>query len=349
MLYSKIEYILLSKIISEKIILEKKHKLFCQIFLNSIRLKNNLFKNIEVFKQNIDSDIVLLLAKYNSLKERKIAEEELKISSSNNIKFLFYEEKRFPENLKKIDTPPIMLYYIGQFPKDSSLKYSISIIGSRNCYENFGGRLAYKVGQQVSKEKIWNISGLALGIDTFGHLGSLSQNGYTGAFLAQGLLTPIYPKENIDLFHKIIKKKGFIATEYPIYSKIYYKKFTLRNRLQAGLVDSLFIPEFNEKSGTLSTIEYGLKYNKNVYICNPKKTLEIDISLKEFNKGNALFSLNDFTLKKLYPDFKIENFKKTRIYKIIHNKSYKYEIVEKIPDFKKNDNAIMIDQQKKLF
>lgn len=349
MLYSKTEYILLSKIISEKIIIEKKHQLFYEIFFNNFKLKKNLFKNIKILKESIDSGIIFLLEKYNSTEERENAEKEIEICRLNNIKLLFFEDKRFPENLKKIDTPPIMLYYVGQFPRDNSLKYSVSIIGSRNCYKNFGGRLAYKVGQQLSKEKIWNISGLALGIDTFGHLGSLSKKGYTGAFIAQGLLTAIYPQENLDLFKKIIKKKGFIATEYPIYSKIYYKKFILRNRLQAGLVNSLFIPEFNEKSGTLSTIEYGLKYNKNVYICSPKKTLEKDINLKEFNKGNILFSFNDSILKKLYPDFNIENFKKSRIYKIIYNKKYNYEIVDKIPNFKKNNNIIMTDQQKKLF
>lgn len=348
-LYSKLEYIILSKINTEKIILEKNKLNFFQIFIKSLNSKKNIFKNKEWLLINCPNiEIYNLIIKYSDYKNKEEAQKELELCKEKEIKLLRYEEKRFPQKLKEIESPPILLYYKGNFPLDKSLENSVSIIGSRECYEEFGGKLAYKIGQKLAKEKKWNISGLALGIDTFGHKGSLSNGGYTGAFIAQGLLTELYPKENFDLEKKIVLKKGFIATEYPIFSKIYYKKFTLRNRLQAGIVDFLIIPEFNEKSGTLSTIEYGLKEKREVFICDPRKTLEKNILYKIFNKGNILFTFSEKELNELYRDFNFENFKKSRLYKIKNNKNYVYSIVEKIPKFEKKEVRDKLGQQQLL-
>lgn len=342
-IYTKEEYIILSKMISEKIILDRKLKKFIELFIESVINKKNFFnkKNkIWLIDNCNDKEIYYLILKYMENRYYEEAKKELSLCKLNKIKILRFEEKRYPNNLKKIESPPIMIYYKGIFPKDINLKNSVSIIGSRNCYKEYGGKLAYKIGEKLAKEKKWNISGLALGIDTYGHQGSIFGGGYTGAFIAQGLLTKLYPEENIDLSFKILKKKGFIATEYSIFSKTYYKKFTLRNRLQAGLVDFLIIPEFNEKSGTLTTIEYGLKSNKEVYICSPQRTLERNKECKEYNKGNILFSFEESQIKKIYLEFNFNEFKKTRLYKIKNNPNYTYKIIDKIPNFEKEEKII---------
>lgn len=348
MVYTKIEYILISKIISEKIILEKKLKKFTSIFLLSLLSNKNIFlsSNFQWLNSVCDDlDITQIITTFSDQSYYLEAKNELKLCEENNIKIITYEENDFPNRLKEIEIPALILYYIGIFPNEKELNNSVSIIGSRECYPQYGGKLAYKIGEKIAREKKWNISGLALGIDTFGHLGSLYGGGFTGAFIAQGLLTSLYPKENEKLKKNILKKNGFIATEYPIYSKPYFKKFTLRNRLQAGLVDFLIVPEFNEKSGTLSTIEYGLKEKKEVYICNPKRTLERDKECKVYNKGNILFSFDNDKLKEIYLDFDIEDFKKSRLSKIKSNKNFKYEIVERIPTFTKK-NSYNFEEQK---
>lgn len=348
-IYTKQEYIILSKVMSEKLILDKKLKKITELIIKSIINKKNFFKkkNKEWLISNcMDKEIFELIIKYRDIKYYNEAQKEIELCKLNKIKILRYEQKRYPENLKKIEIPSIIIYYKGIFPKDINLKNSVSIVGSRDCYQEYGGKLASKIGEKLAKEKKWNISGLALGIDTYGHKGSILGGGYTGAFIAQGLLTALYPKENIELYSQIIKKKGFIATEYPIFSKIYYKKFTLRNRLQAGLVDFLIVPEFNEKSGTLSTIEYGLQAKKEVYICSPRRTLERDESCKIYNKGNALFSLGNKELAKIYSDFDIQSFEKTRIYKLKKKYHNQYKIIEKIPIFIKLEK---VDKENKLF
>ena len=348
--YLKEEYILLSKIISEKLIMEKKLKKFINLYLLSLDHKKNIFSkiNFEWLIENCqDFDIIQIVKNYSNQDSFFEAKKELTLCVENDIKLIRFEEQRFPEKLKKIEIPPLLLYYKGSFPKDSALENSISIIGSRECYPEYGGKLAYRIGKKVSTEKKWNISGLALGIDSFGHRGSIEGGGYTGAFIAQGLLVPLYPKENIPLEKEILQKKGFIATEYPIFSKPYSKKFILRNRLQAGLVDFLIVPEFNEKSGTLSTIEYGLKEKKTVYICTPKRTLLRNSSCKDFNKGNSLFSFESDKLKEIYSNFSNEDFKKTRLYKIKSNKKYQYLIVERIPNFIKKELSVY--KNEKLF
>lgn len=338
-IYTRQEYIILSKIMSEKLILDKKLKKFIDLFIKSTIYKKNFFKNKNeewLISNCDDKEIFELILRYKNEKNYIEAQKELELCKTNKVKLLRYEQKRYPQNLRRIESPPVMIYYKGIFPKDIKLENSVSIVGSRECYKEYGGKLANKIGEKLAKEKKWNISGLALGIDTYGHEGSILGGGYTGAFIAQGLLSKLYPEENIELASKILKKKGFIATEYSVFSKTYYKKFTLRNRLQAGLVDFIIVPEFNEKSGTLSTIEYGLKNKKEVYICSPERTLLRNKECKEYNKGNILFSFNEEKIKELYPELDLKELKKTRLYRIKNNLNYNYRVVTKIPDFENN-------------
>ena len=119
MVYTKIEYILISKIISEKVILEKKLKKFTSIFLLSLLSNKNIFlpSNFQWLNSVCDDlDITQIITTFSDQSYYLEAKNELKLCEENNIKIITYEENDFPNRLKEIEIPALILYYIGIFP-----------------------------------------------------------------------------------------------------------------------------------------------------------------------------------------------------------------------------------------
>ena len=116
----------------------------------------------------------------------------------------------------------------------------------------------------MSLNNINVISGLAKGIDSFAHKGSLDGRGKTIAIVGCGL-DRVYPKENIGLFNDIIKSNGAIVSEYIIGTKPLSKNFPKRNRIISGIANGVIVVEAREKSGTLITVDFALEQGKNIY------------------------------------------------------------------------------------
>lgn len=111
------------------------------------------------------------------------------------------------------------------------------------------------------------VSGLALGIDTFAHIGCMQgKYGKTIAILGNGLaIQDIYPKENIKLFEKILETGGTILSEYIVGTKATKYNFPQRNRIVSGIANKILVVEASEKSGSLITVDFALEQGKEVF------------------------------------------------------------------------------------
>lgn len=183
-----------------------------------------------------------------------------------NIELITIKDKEYPEKLRYIKNPPICLYCIGN--KKIINQKSIAVVGSRVC-SDYGNTMAQAFSYLLSKNNINVISGLAKGIDTSAHIGTLQAKGNTIAVIGTGI-DLVYPKENKDLMEKIIQKDGLIISEYPIGTKPNKENFPRRNRIISGLCDGVLVIEAGEKSGALITVDYALEQGKNVYVI-PRK------------------------------------------------------------------------------
>ena len=108
-----------------------------------------------------------------------------------DIKKLEITDKEYPEKLKEIYDPPKKLYVKG----DISIlnKKSIAIVGTRMC-SNYGRKIAKQLSYEIAQRGIITISGLARGIDTFAHIGTINAKEKTIAVLGCGI-DIIYPPE----------------------------------------------------------------------------------------------------------------------------------------------------------
>lgn len=137
------------------------------------------------------------------------------------------ESKKYPDKLRKIKNPPKQLYLEGNI--ELLNRNAISIIGSRNCTQN-GRKLAEKFAAELSQQGLVIVSGMAKGIDTAAHKGTIEVKGKTIAVLGNGF-HHIFPKENEKLYKEIIKKDGLIVSEYPPETKPSSHLFLERNRI----------------------------------------------------------------------------------------------------------------------
>ena len=232
-------------------------------------------------------------------KNEKILNYHIKYMEENNIDIIHICEKSYPQALKQIDAPA-SLYIRGN--KEILNGKNIGIVGCRECTD-YGKKAAKYFAYNLSKEKSVNIvSGLAKGVDSYAHWGSVGANiecestkncgkkqescgkinnncgkinddcgklkndcGKTIAILGNGL-DMIYPKENIELANEIIRNGGAIISEYPCGTKPDKMNFPARNRIISGLSKGIIVIEAKEKSGTLITVDFALEQGRDVFV-----------------------------------------------------------------------------------
>ncbi len=173
------------------------------------------------------------------------------------------KNNEYPNQLKNIYDPPAKLYVLGN--RSILNQKNFAIVGSRKATE-YGKKVAMQISKELSENSLNIVSGLAIGIDSYAHLGCLQVKdaGKTIAVLGSGL-DVIYPKENRKLAEQIINSGGCIISEYPIGSKIEKNNFPQRNRIISGLSEGILVVEASKKSGALITAEFGIEQGKEVF------------------------------------------------------------------------------------
>lgn len=148
-------------------------------------------------------------------------------------------------------------------------------MGSR-CCDSYGREEAERFASFLAKKNLCIVSGLAIGIDTVAHYNSMKEDGKTIAVVASGF-NHIYPKENVDLFYKIIDNGGCIVSEYPPDTEVETKNFLKRNTIISGIAIGTLIVEAIKKCGSTNTGRETMKQNKPLF-CIPG---DIDSPLSE--------------------------------------------------------------------
>lgn len=222
----------------------------------------NIWKATEYELKDIKGLTKKVIQNILDLKLKDEVYRHLNFMQKNNIDIIYIEDNNYPKRLKEIYDPPICLYIKGN--KEILNNKSLAIIGCRE-YSEYGKYNALKFSNQISKYKINIISGLAHGIDSFAHLGTICANEKTVAVLGNGL-DMIYPKENIKIANEILKKGGAIVSEYPLGKKPNKFTFLARNRIISGISDAVLVIEAKERSGTLITVDFALEQGKDVFV-----------------------------------------------------------------------------------
>lgn len=194
-------------------------------------------------------------------KSLKRADAIVKSCEEKKISILTYEDENYPTRLRKIFSPPLVLYYRGTLP-DFSVIPLFTIVGTRKSTKE-GERIAYEFATQMSRRGIWVVSGLAEGIDTQANRGAVEGPSPTIAVLGCGV-DVVYPAYNAGLMERVMQK-GVVISEYPPGSRPLPYHFPIRNRIMAGLSIGVLVVEAPEVSGALITANLALEEGKEVF------------------------------------------------------------------------------------
>ncbi|MEG8946907.1 DNA-processing protein DprA [Rosettibacter firmus] len=223
-------------------------------------LEADLYSLLKVDGININLSQKLLNAKskYESIKNK--VENELNKLSKINARIITYWDNDYPELLKKIYYPPLIIYTKGSFTEQD--KYSLAVVGTRQP-TTYGKIQTEKIVHELVEKNITIVSGLARGIDTIAHKSALNSNGRTIAVIGSGL-DVVYPPENYKLFNEITEK-GVIITEYELGTKPDAQNFPRRNRIISGLSLGTLVIETKIDGGAMQTAAYAIDQNREVF------------------------------------------------------------------------------------
>lgn len=231
--------------------------------------KLNRIEKIEFLKSFFsEENIEKILSIFDKLSLYKIeAEKIVKNCEEKSIKIFYYSYENYPKNLMDIKESPYVIFVKGNLPSNVELEKSFAVVGTRKPSKE-GIDFARDMGQYLSKNNVYNISGLALGIDTEGHNISLQK---TGAILGQGLDLKIYPRENVKLAEMILENNGFLLSELIPQTEISLFSLIKRDRLQSALTSGIIIAETGIKGGTVNTFKYAREQKKKIFISDINK------------------------------------------------------------------------------
>ena len=255
--------------------------------LRSVKLLTQSFSTIRDIFESSKKDLVAI-----GLEEKKaeaLCSSNLLVRAGHEIERLdkkgYYiltkEDKRYPEYLREIFDPPLVLYCAG---KAEVLNGSaVSVVGARKP-SPYGRAVAEKLASDLSSKGLVIVSGLARGIDSIAHWGAL-KGGKTIAVLGSGL-GKIYPRENRHLFEKIVDN-GMVLSEFPLDSPPLGYHFPLRNRIISGLSLATVVVEATRKSGSLITARLALEQNREVMAVPGSITSDLSLGTNWLIKNGA--------------------------------------------------------------
>ncbi len=194
-------------------------------------------------------------------KDLKLANTILTACADKEIHVLTYQDAAYPERLRHIEDPPVVLYYAGTLPA-FDVEPAIAIVGTRDA-SAYGLFCATRFGYQIAGCGGLVISGMARGIDTMGIQGALTAGKTVVGVMGCGV-DVIYPKANQSLLRDV-QEHGCLISEYPPGAPPLSSHFPARNRLLSGLSVGVVVVEAPLKSGALITARHALEQGRDVF------------------------------------------------------------------------------------
>lgn len=184
---------------------------------------------------------------------------ELERGQGLGARLLVHGADDYPAALAELADAPPVLWALGD--ADLLRRPMVALVGARNA-SSLGLRMARLMAEGLSQAGQVVVSGLARGIDTVAHDGSLS--GGTVAVLAGGV-DCAHSEENAALYARI-RVQGCLLSEQPPGSAPQPRLFPARNRIISGLARAVVVVEAAARSGSLITAREALDQGRDVLV-----------------------------------------------------------------------------------
>ena len=197
------------------------------------------------------------------LKNRSLAKPNLILARCKlqNIRILPIYDRDYPDRLRNIYDPPLVLYVRGKLPDFNRLP-AVAVVGQRKATP-YGRIVTERLAFQLSRAGVIVVSGMAVGIDSAAHNGAVKGDTPTVAVFGTAI-DQCYPASNAGLLRSILYN-GAAISEYPPGKRTFANHFPRRNRIISGLSLGVVVGEAPEKSGSLITAGLALDQGRDVF------------------------------------------------------------------------------------
>lgn len=169
-------------------------------------------------------------------------------------------DPRYPQRLRQIFDPPLLLFAIGHTELMDS--HQIAIVGTRRPTP-YGIAASERLSADLARAGLTITSGMARGIDTAAHKAALGEEGNTVAVFGCGVHM-LYPADNRKLYTDIARR-GLLVSEFPMGTPAYPQNFPIRNRIVSGLSLGVVIVEGAQHSGSAITAKLAMDQGREVF------------------------------------------------------------------------------------
>jgi len=189
--------------------------------------------------------------------QKSAAEREAAEVEKLGARYLVLGQGLYPRALAELENAPPLLTARGDL--ELLDRPMIAIVGARNA-SAAACRFARGLAHDLGREDVTVVSGLARGIDSAAHDGSLESG--TVAVIAGGI-DFYYPPEN-EARQKDIAERGLLIAEMPPGTEPRARHFPYRNRIIAGLAAGTVVVEAAPRSGSLITARLAAEAGREV-------------------------------------------------------------------------------------
>ena len=194
-------------------------------------------------------------------KDLEQAEKIFAFCNKFKVDILTYADSRYPEALRRISNPPVLLYCRGVVP-DFNSSLCVATVGTRSL-SDYGRKNGFKISFDLAKAGATIVSGMAIGIDAVCMAGALAAGGRVVSVIGSGI-DVCYPPQHLTLARSIVKQ-GCVITEFAPGTQPSRYNFPKRNRIISGLCDATLVVEGEERSGALITARCAKEQEREVF------------------------------------------------------------------------------------
>ena len=196
-------------------------------------------------------------------RDLRFARNVISFCAKNNIGIVTMQDAAYPNRLRNIEVPPVLLYVGGRMPSFDE-EAAIAVVGTRTSSDR-ANDIAYTFGYELADKGMLVVSGMAAGIDSSANAGALSAGAGTVAVLGGGV-DVCYPESSRKVYNRILAGNGCVISEYPPGERPYPRHFPERNRIISGLSAGVLVIAAPERSGSLITASRALEQGREIFV-----------------------------------------------------------------------------------
>ncbi len=181
---------------------------------------------------------------------------------ANGISILCLQDAEYPDRLRSIEDPPLVIYVKGKLPPVDD-RLCIGIVGTRKATD-YGKETAARIAGELAEKGGVIVTGLAEGVDSAAAKGALKARGTVIAVLGTGV-DVVYPAWNTQLQERV-GQLGALVSEYPPGSTATRYSFPRRNRIISGLCLGVAVVQAPQRSGALITAAHAQEQGRDVFV-----------------------------------------------------------------------------------